>query len=95
MNKADRDYLDAVIRDGCVLCEFLGFGQSPAEVHHQRTGTGAARRASHRQVVALCPRHHRIGPVAFHVMGRKAFERLHGITELALVEMTARRVNGG
>lgn len=30
--------------------------------------------------------HHRLGNDAIHVMGRKAFERHHGATELELLE---------
>lgn len=92
MNKADRAYLNAVTRDGCVLCEHLGRPETPGIVHHQRTGTGAGRRADHRHVACLCVAHH-TGMLGIHGMGRKAFERRYGITELELVAMTARRAN--
>jgi hypothetical protein len=94
VTKSEREHLDRVTRDGCVLCERMGFSGTPAEVHHQRSGTGAGRRASHFDVAALCPEHHR-GNTGIHGMGRRAFERHHGVTERELVEATQRRGNGG
>ena len=85
MNKADREYLNKVASLGCRLCARLGYGESPAEVHHQRTGTGAGKRASHRRTVGLCPAHHR-GPQGLHGLGRRAFERIYGVTEIELIE---------
>lgn len=63
----------------------MGYLDTPAEIHHQRTGTGAAARASHRRTVPLCPEHHR-GNTGLHGMGRKAFERHYGITEVELID---------
>lgn len=91
MNKADRAYLDAVARDGCLLCAILGTPGTPGEIHHQRTGIGAGRRATHRQTVCLCFEHHR-GATGLHGLGRKAFEKRYGITELDLIERTTRSV---
>lgn len=88
---ADRDYLARVAGLGCVICRMFGYGPTPAEVHHQRTGTGAGKRANHRQTAPLCPEHHR-GNVGLHGMGRKAFEREYGVTELELIERTRREV---
>ena len=89
---ADRIYMGKVAELGCAICRMLGYGQTPAEVHHQRTGTGAGKRASDRNTVPLCPTHHR-GNVGLHGMGRKAFERHYGVTELELVEQTRRAIN--
>ena len=83
--KADRAYLNRASALGCQLCRRLGYGETPAEIHHQRTGIGAGARASHRQVIPLCPEHHR-GNTGLHGMGRKAFEREYGITEIELIE---------
>ena len=76
---------------GCVLCLRLGYGATPAEVHHIRTGVGAGRRAPDTDTIGLCPEHHR-GNTGLHGMGRKAFEREYGITELELVEQTKKAV---
>ena len=72
---------------GCAICRLLGYGITPAEVHHQRTGMGAGKRAIHYQTIPLCPEHHR-GATGLHGLGRKAFERTYGVTELELVEQT-------
>lgn len=91
MSKSDRAYLDRVAQLGCAICRRLFPGLEPGgvEIHHQRTGTGAARRASNSDVVSLCPEHHR-GNTGLHGMGRKAFERHYGVTELELVAETQR-----
>lgn len=71
---------------GCVLCRRLGYFGTPAELHHPRTGTGAARRAPDSDVIPICPQHHRLGNESLHAMGRRAFERHYGVTELELLE---------
>ena len=76
-----------VARLGCALCRRLGHGESPAEVHHPRTGTGAGRRAAHGDAIPLCVQHHR-GSEGIHGMGRKAFERHFGVTETELTAQT-------
>lgn len=80
--------MDRVARLGCILCRRNGYHDTPAELHHPRTGIGASRRASHADVIPLCPYHHRSSNEALHVMGRKAWERHHGITELELLNDT-------
>lgn len=72
---------------GCVLCVHLGLGETPAELHHPRTGVGAARRAPDSAVISLCTEHHR-GNSGVHGMGRKAFERHYGVTEAELTVAT-------
>lgn len=73
---------------GCILCRYNGIHGSPAEVHHLRTGTGAGNRASHFDTIGLCALHHRLSNEALHVMGRKAFERHHGVSEVELLQIT-------
>lgn len=73
---------------GCAICRMLGFGATPAEVHHPRTGIGAGRRSSHYASIPLCFPHHRGSNDALHVLGRKAFERRFGITEAQLTAQT-------
>lgn len=86
MTKAERAHLNRLVFSGCILCRLLGYGPSPAEIHHVRTGTGAGRRASHFDTLPLCPEHHR-GNTGLHGMGRKAFERHYGVTEIELLQM--------
>ena len=92
MTKDKKIYLSKVAALGCVVCRNLGYGESPAEIHHIRTGQGA-KRASHFDVIPLCPNHHRNGGygVAYHA-GRKAFEQAYG-SEIDLLEQTKREVN--
>jgi len=85
VTKAEKQYMGKVAELGCILCKHLNLGETPAELHHPRTGTGAGRRASNMDVIPLCPEHHR-GNSGLHGMGRKAFERYYGITELQLME---------
>lgn len=94
MTKSERKHLNKVASMGCCVCILLGYGESPAEIHHPRTGQGKGQRASHFDAIALCPAHHRIGGygVAIHA-GRKAFEDNFG-TELELLEWTKEQLNG-
>lgn len=86
MTNAERKHLSRVAELGCILCARQGHEGTPAEVHHIRTGAGVGRRSSHMDTIPLCPAHHRLGNDALHVMGRKAWERHHGLTELELLE---------
>ena len=85
MTKDERVYLSRVAALGCRICVRMGYLNTPAEIHHQRTNTGAGARASHRRTVPLCPEHHR-GSTGLHGMGRKAFERRYGVTEIELID---------
>lgn len=88
-------YLDRVARLGCLVCYLKhGASETPAEIHHRRTGTGAGRRASDADVIPLCPHHHR-GAEGIHGMGRKAWERWLGKTEVEMVELTREMVECG
>ena len=92
--KAERDHMCAVAALGCVVCRNLGFGPSPAEVHHIGNGT-LGKKASNFETIPLCPGHHRNGGhgVAVHA-GRKAFEANYG-TERELLEQTRRELDAG
>lgn len=91
MKNADRKHLDRVARLGCVLCDHLGLGATPAQVHHIREGQGMSQRASHFLTVPLCPAHH-TGQQGLHGLGVRAFERTYGLTELDLLAMTINRL---
>ena len=72
MTKDEKKYLSRVAELGCFICGGL------AEIHHIRTGQGRMR-ASHYDVIPLCPIHHRNGGygVAIHA-GIKGFELNYG-----------------
>ncbi len=86
--KAEKTHMSRVADLGCILCRRYGHHGTPAELHHPRTGTGAGRRAAHADVIPLCPYHHRSSNEALHAMGRKAWERHHGVTESELLDQT-------
>lgn len=73
---------------GCIVCRQMGFGHTPAVVHHLKEECGAAQRQSDFLTIPLCPVHHdQGGPgVAYHA-GFRQFERMYG-TELDLLAAT-------
>lgn len=85
--KAESVYLDAVAALGCAVCRRLGYGATPAIVHHQRTGTGMMR-ATHYRTCPLCPPHHQSSGYGVHDMGREEFAKMYGFTEVDLIEET-------
>jgi hypothetical protein len=85
--KAEREYLSMAAALGCSLCRRLGYGATPAEIHHPRTGVGLGRRAPHTSGIPLCYEHHR-GGQGLHGLGRKAFERTYQLTEQDLLNDT-------
>jgi hypothetical protein len=72
---------------GCVLCNELGLGQTPAEVHH--LFDSAAR--SDYLVAPLCPDHHR-GPNGFHGLGERAFNARYKTSEAKLLALTLEKL---
>jgi len=88
LTKAEKQHYDKLARYGCILCVFLGYGEgTPAEIHHIRR----AGKRDKAPVIPLCPEHHR-GNTGIHGLGRKAFERIHGITEEELLELVSERI---
>jgi len=90
MKKSERDHLQLVAELGCVVCRNLGYGSSPAEIHHLRKGCGIGQRASNSRVIPLCPPHHRTGGygVAIHA-GRKMWEEIYGTEESLLLQVNS------
>lgn len=90
-SKKDKEYLDNLTSLGCVVCFRLTGLVTPAEVHHIRTGQGTSTRASDREAIPLCPRHHRNGGYgeAYHA-GSKIWQQNFG-TEIELLEYTTNR----
>lgn len=58
MTKAESAYLGRVASIGCVLCKRLGYGKTPAQIHHVREGEGGGQRAPNWLAVPLCEPHH-------------------------------------
>lgn len=89
MNKEEKVHYAKIANLGCSLCRYLGYGESPCEIHHIRR----AGKRSTAPVIGLCPEHHRGSRYGIHGLGRKAFEKLHGITEELLLEQTLEILN--
>lgn len=83
---AESRYLGEVAALGCALCRRLGYGPTPAEVHHPRRGTGFGK-ASHYDTIPLCTEHHR-GNTGIHGMGTKAWMAHYDISEAELTAET-------
>lgn len=86
-NKAELRHLNRLAGLGCILCRHLHLGETPAEIHHLRTGQGMSQRAPHWLAIPLCAEHHR-GESGLHGMGTRAFERHYGLGELDLLALT-------
>ena len=72
MRKSESEFLSMVADMGCIICH------GPAEIHHLREGQGM-KRASHFEVIPLCPMHRRTGGhgIAFHA-GKETWQAKHG-----------------
>lgn len=85
-SKAESAHMGAVAKLGCIAKSPSGKRcGARCAIHHVRMGYGAGQRASHWEVLPLCPMHHQNGPmgVAFHA-GEREWQKIHG-TELDLL----------
>lgn len=78
------EYKSRVAALGCMACRLLGLGETPAILHHPRTGQGASQRASDWLVIPLCPHHHK-EPHGIHGHGFTARTKLTEMDLLAAV----------
>jgi Recombination enhancement, RecA-dependent nuclease len=78
----ERAWMALVQSLGCVVCRNLGWGATPAQIHHIREGQGGGQRAPHMLVLPLCESHH-VGDLGIH-KNRHLFEKQHG-SELDLL----------
>ena len=75
MNKKDKKRHDDIARLGCVLCYYMGYHDTPAELHHVRRFGG---KRSTAPILPLCTEHHR-GATGVHSLGSKYWEKYHQI----------------
>lgn len=87
MSAAAKRHMSKVAALGCILCRRLGYGNTPAQLHHVREGQGMSQRAADTLVIPLCPEHH-TGGSGLHGMGTKRFERVYRVSELDLLAET-------
>ena len=84
MKKADKKHYDKLAGLGCALCRHLGYGESPAHIHHIRR---LGMKRENAPVIPLCPSHH-TGNEGVHGLGKKAFATKYGVTEEDLLAQT-------
>lgn len=87
-NKSEKLHLSRVAGLGCIVCRNLKLGETPAEIHHIRTGQGVGLRADNFKVIPLCSIHHRQGGygIAIHA-GRQSWENNFGTETELLVQV--------
>ncbi len=87
MSAKGKRWMGKVAKIPCVLCAYQGLGESPAQVHHLKMGTGASDRASDMLVIALCYEHH-LGASGVHMLKEKGLRLRYNLSELDLLAMT-------
>ena len=87
MSNAGKRHMGRVASVGCIVCRHLGYGTTPAQVHHIREEQGASQRAHDCLTIPLCPEHHR-GAGGLHGLGVRGFAARHKLDELDLLAMT-------
>jgi hypothetical protein len=65
----------------------MGLGDTPAQVHHLKFGSGASDRQSHFLTLALCPEHH-TGPSGVHTLKEHGLYLRYRCSELDLLADT-------
>lgn len=91
MTPAQR-WMGKVAALGCAVCRHMGLGETPAQVHHIKEGTGAAGAGrSDFLVIPLCPEHH-AGASGIHTLKASGFYTRYGVTEYDLLADTIRRL---
>ena len=90
---ADKVHMAKVAGLGCYLCRHLGYGATPAQVHHLREGVGMAQRNSNWLTVPLCEAHHaNSSPDGIH--GQRRAWKLASVGELDALADTLGRIYG-
>lgn len=83
----EKRHMGRVAELGCILCRHLGYGETPANVHHIREGAGMGQRSPHYLTVPLCREHHQ-GDSGVHALGPSRFYTRYKLDELDLLSMT-------
>jgi len=89
MQKKIKELYSKTASIGCIICLRLGYGETPAEIHHIRRFGGKRDLAP---VIPLCPEHHR-GKTGVHGLGKKAFADFYGVDEEGLLEQVEEILN--
>ena len=87
MSVKSSDHMERVASLGCVVCDLMGLGYSPAEVHH----IGDTAERSDFLTIGLCREHHR-GASGFHGMGERAFNARYKTSEINLLALVLEKL---
>lgn len=90
-DSAEKLHMGRVAELGCVLCQHLGYGQTPAQTHHIIEGRGMGQRSPHFLTIPLCPEHH-TGANGIHQLKSSGFYTRYKLDELDLLAMTIRQL---
>lgn len=89
---AERRHHDRVAALGCVACRLLGYGETPAEIHHIREGRIAR---SHWLVLPMCPQHHRLSSqYSIHLAKEPLMRALGVLSEFDLLAIVLAWLGG-
>lgn len=87
----ERLHMGRVAELDCVLCRHLGYGNTPAQVHHILQDRGLGQRSPHFLTIPLCPPHH-TGANGIHQLKSSGFYTRYKLDELDLLAMTIRQL---
>lgn len=92
MTSSEKAYMGRVQALGCYLCRHLGYGNTPAQVHHLREGQGMSQRSSAWLTVPLCESHHaNSSPDGIH--GQRKAWKLAGVGEMDALAWVIEKLN--
>lgn len=83
----EKQHMGRVAELGCVLCQHLGYGPTPAQTHHIIEQRGLGQRSPHYLTIPLCPEHH-TGGNGIHQLKSSGFYTRYKLDELDLLSMT-------
>tara|TARA_R100001198_G_scaffold52889_1_gene29727 strand:- start:128 stop:415 length:288 start_codon:yes stop_codon:yes gene_type:complete len=86
--KKIKEHYQKVAELGCIVCQKMGYYDTPAEIHHIHQKFMLGRKADYLETIPLCPYHHRTSNEAFH-HSPKLFTEKWG-TQEELLEETRR-----
>jgi hypothetical protein len=87
----EKRHLARVAALDCIVCREIGYEGTRAEIHHVRVNHGWGR-SGHKNVIPVCPTHHRDQTLGIHGMGREEFKDMYGRSELEFLDLVNERV---
>ena len=84
-----KEYENKVRDLGCILCQHLGLGKTPASIHHVES---IRDELSAYAIIPLCYDHHQ-GANGVHGLHRRAFEMRYKLKDIDMLARGARELN--